>query len=162
MALQKQQVRPKDGWYLAVPVQTPGQMIRLASGHMHIAKAGDYLVQLDGQTIDLCAEADLRAKYDVREEGGLRLSGEAVRAIEDRVGIGAGQSSVTLLQAIERLAQLTVGAIEIPLTTGQWAELRYRAEKNGRTLTEELRLVVQRIEDELFHGGVGRGLGGKL
>lgn len=160
--MQKQQVRPKDGWYLAVPVQTPGQMIRLASGHTHIAKAGDYLVQLDGQMIDLCPEKELRVRYDVREEGGLRLSGEAVRAIEDRVGIGAGQSASALLQAVTRLASLKVGEIEIRLTAGQWSELRYRAEKNGRDLAEEVRLVAQRIEDELFHGGVGRGIGGKV
>jgi hypothetical protein len=68
-------------------------------------------------------------------------------------GFGSTRSGPDLVKAIERLASIKVGDIRIPFTPGQVAELQHRAMKRGRTVEAEMKAVVDRIEDELFHKG---------
>lgn len=158
----RRQVRSKDGWLLAVSPTEIGQIVRLPDGLLHQVRAEHLLVYSGAILVDVCTEATLRAKYDVRDEGGLSLSGEERRALEDRLGTGTTQDATRLVAAVARLAQLQIGSIEITLTPGQWSEIAHRAGKNGRTVDHELQQVVQRLEDELFHGGVPRSAAGRV
>lgn len=154
-------VRPKEGWLTAVPV-TEGQVVSLIDGRLKVGQTGQFLVQQGGQTLEIVSEAELQKRFDVQEMGGLHLSGEERRAIEDRLGVGCCQSGKTLVQAVRRIAALQIGTVEIPVTPGQWEEIQHRAKKNGRTTEQEVQQIAQRLEDELFHGGVGRGALGRL
>lgn len=58
-----------------------------------------------------------------------------------------------LVHAVERLTALNIGELSLPLTPGQLAELQHRARKRGRTVQEEMKAVLARIHDELFHQG---------
>lgn len=91
--------------------------------------------------------------YEPLEEGGLTLSGRQARLLEDRLGPGTTASGEKLLAAVERLARIGIGEIELPFTPGQLEEMKYRAERRGRTITEEFKLILSRLADELFHGG---------
>lgn len=62
-------------------------------------------------------------------------------------------SGVDLVRTIDRLASIRIGDIRIPFTPGQLAELQHRASKRGRTVEQEMRAVVARIEEELFYKG---------
>lgn len=57
------------------------------------------------------------------------------------------------MRAIDRLASIAIGDIRLPFTPGQLAELQHRAAKRGRTVEQEMRAVVSRIEEELFYKG---------
>lgn len=158
----RQQVRPKHDWLTAVPVTEPGKMIRKPNQTLRLTRAGEYEIHLSGQVIDVCTERELQQFYDVKAENSLAVSGEVRRLIEDRLGVGSTADEISLLGAIERVAKLQIGTIEIVLSPGQWEEIHARAAKNGRAVDAELQQVVRRIEDELFHGGVGRGVGGRV
>lgn len=156
-------VRPKDGWLTATPV-LEGTLVRRQNGTLVSAREGQYLLQLDGHTIDVCDAAALSRDYDVREAagGGLSLTAAQCRLLEDRLGPGCTQTPERLLAAIARLAVLRIGDVAIPVTPGQWEEIAYRAQKNDRTVEAEITRIAERLEDELFHGGVGRGIGGRI
>ena len=160
--IRKQSVRPKDGWLTAVPIETPGQLIRLIDGTIKVGQANQYQIQQAGQTLAICTEEMLRKVYDVREDGGMRIPQEEKRAIEDCLGIGSMNSAAALLAAVKRLAVLKIGTVEVMPTTWQWEEIQHRAGKNGRTVEQEVKWIAERLEDELFHGGVARSYAGKV
>jgi hypothetical protein len=85
--------------------------------------------------------------------GSLVLSAEDCRRLEETVGLATTVSPAVLLAAIERLAAIRVGDIRLPFTPGQLAELQHRASKRGRSIEQEIRAVVDRIRDEIFHRG---------
>lgn len=84
---------------------------------------------------------------------GLLLSPADCGRVEDLLGIGATRSASALVAAIARLGSISVGEIRLPFTPGQLEELKYRAEKRGRSVAQEMKAVVDRINDELFYKG---------
>jgi hypothetical protein len=84
---------------------------------------------------------------------GLHLSPAVCNAIEEITGLGTTRDATQLLAAIDRLASMRIGDIRIPFTPGQLAELQHRAQKRGRTIEQEMKAAVARIEDEIFHRG---------
>jgi hypothetical protein len=82
---------------------------------------------------------------------GLLLSRAECNAVEETTGIGTTRSAGELTAAIDRLASIKVGDIRIPFTPGQLEEIAHRASKRGRTVEEEMKAAVARIEDELFY-----------
>lgn len=85
--------------------------------------------------------------------GGLLLSAADCRAIEETTGFGTTRSPAALRAAVERLATIAIGDIRLAFTPGQLEEIAHRAGKRGRTIEQEMKAVVDRIEDELFHRG---------
>ena len=84
---------------------------------------------------------------------GLALTRVECNQLEETTGLGTTRTGPELVRAVERLASMKIGDIRIPFTPGQLAELQHRAHKRGRSLEEEMRAVVRRIEDELFYKG---------
>lgn len=85
---------------------------------------------------------------------GLSLTAIECAQLEDRVGFGATKTAATLLAAVDRLGSIRIGDVRLSFTPGQLRELQHRAEKRGHTIEEEVRAVVERIQDDLFwHGG---------
>lgn len=160
----KAQVRDKADWLTAIPAgDKVGHVVRKMSGGMAVPNDGDWLVLVgENQILDVVSPEQLLAKYEIKADGGLSVSGPVRRQIEDLLGMGTGATELTLLAGIQRLARLHLGDIEIPLTPGQWEELQYRADKNQVTVESYLRQIVSRIEDELFHGGIARATGPKV
>lgn len=84
---------------------------------------------------------------------GLVLDQVDCTRLDERLGLGSTQNAIRLIAAIDRLASIRIGDIRIPFTPGQLAELHHRAEKRGRTVEQEMKAVVARIEEELFYRG---------
>jgi hypothetical protein len=84
---------------------------------------------------------------------GLHLSTLDTDAIAVALGLGGIPTGASILAAIDRLASVRIGDIRIPFTPGQLTELQHRASKRGRTVEQEMRAVVARIEQELFYQG---------
>lgn len=107
-----------------------------------------------GPTVLRVVRSDgLLKEYEPIVEGQLTLSPADCSVVEETLGLGATQSVAKLLVAIERLASVRFGDIRIPFTPGQLSELQHRAHKRGRTVEQELKAVVARIQDELFYKG---------
>jgi len=89
----------------------------------------------------------------VAPSGALTLTRFECSQIEEVTGIGTTRSPGELIRAVARLASIQVGDIRIPFTPGQLEELRHRAHKRGRSVAEEMKAVVDRLQDELFYKG---------
>lgn len=144
-------MRRKGGWATAVPAPTPGQLVQRVDGQLVMTTPQSILVTQGVMIIAVEDEKSLAEHYDTKIEGEFLIVPVIKRRLEDRLGLGSCASGLSLLQAIERLAKISVGQVEIPFTTGQLEELAYRAEKNGRTLRQEVESVIKRLESELFH-----------
>jgi hypothetical protein len=83
----------------------------------------------------------------------LHLSRTECNHLEAYTGVGSTRTPDEFTRAVSRLASICIGDIRIPFTPGQLAELAHRAHKRGRSVEEEMRAVVSRIEDELFYKG---------
>lgn len=152
---QPRRVREKTPVLIARPA-VPGQIHKSIEGRLTRGEPGDWvLCTPTGATLRLVSETVLSEGYEIVEEGGLTLSGREARRLEDRLGPGTTASGEKLLAAVERLARIGVGEIELPFTPGQLEEMKHRADRRGRTLKDEFKLIVSRLADELFHGGRG-------
>lgn len=145
-------MRKKGGWATAAPVEHPGQVVSRVDQQLIMTKPGDYLVTQGSLILAVVDEKTLENEYDTKQDGEMLIAPAIKRKLEDRLGLGSCANGVALLGAVERLAKISAGEIEIQFTPGQLEELNHRASKNNRTLTQELQIVVKRIEDELFHG----------
>lgn len=137
---------------------TSPQQIETVDGRIIDARAGDYLISdIRGRTtVDCVTAAQLFSRYMPAEDGRVVLSTLDCARLERTVGIGNARSGPDLVSAVERLAAISIGSIRIDFTPGQLAELQARAVKRGRTVEDEIRAVIHRIEDELFWAGKAR------
>jgi hypothetical protein len=96
------------------------------------------------------ARQQLRAPAGVP---GLHLTPLQVAVLETALGVSVPLTPATLVARVEAVTAVSIGDVRIPFTPGQLQELSHRAQKRGRTLDQEIRAVVARISDELFHQG---------
>jgi len=138
---------------------TPGLMARQAKAveqlQLHggvpwTARPGDWIITQGTELIDII-EARVFAERFAFLEDGLVLSRAICVRIEELTGIGTAQTTEKLVQAIDRLARITVGEVKIDFTPGQLEEISHRAAKRGYTVQQEVQRIVDRIKDELFY-----------
>ena len=79
---------------------------------------------------------------------------DAREALEKRLGGGALQSDVDLVEKVSRLARLKIGEIAVDFSPGQWEELQRRCERLGLDVEQEAQRIVTKIS-ELFFDHVG-------
>lgn len=91
--------------------------------------------------------------FEVILDGGLQLSRAECELLEQTTGLGTTRNARDLLQAVKRLASISIGQVDIPFTPGQIEELQHRANKRGQTIAQTIKAVVDRINDELFWRG---------
>jgi hypothetical protein len=145
----KHLVRRKSAPLVAVPILTP-ESITLPDRREALASPGSYKILNGAVVVDVVPAARFAEEYEPVITGGLALTPQQCRELDVTLGLGATASPDTLGLAVGRLARIAIGDIRIAFTPGQLAELKFRADKRGRTVEEELRAVVDRIKDELF------------
>ncbi len=115
---------------------------------------GDWLVSLGSAApFDVIPSASFPGPYEVVTDSALTLSRAYCEALERTTGIGTTRTPAVLLAAVQRLARLSIGSVDLPFTPGQLEELKARADKRGQTLQQALQAVVDRIKDEIFWKG---------
>jgi hypothetical protein len=142
-------IRARSPRLIAVRLATP-QAVHLADGREFPARVGDWLITHGRTTVDLVGDSQLTARYTVDDEGARTLSSAICARLEQTTGVGSTRTPEDLCTAVERLAKIAVGTIQIDFTPGQLEEIAYRATKRGHTITQELQAVVDRIREELF------------
>lgn len=125
------------------------QLVHLADGREVSARTGDWIVTQGRTIIDCVGDTQLDARYKV-DEGGKIFSAMTCARLEQTTGIGSTRTPEDFCAAVERLAKITIGTIQIDFTPGQLEEIHQRATKRGRTVKQELQAVVDRIREEIF------------
>ncbi len=119
-----------------------------------VVHPGDWLVSLGhSPAFDVIPAVSFPGPYEVVTESALTLSRADCEALEATLGIGTTRTPAALLAAVQRLARLSIGSVDLPFTPGQLEELKTRADKRGQTLQQALQAVVDRIKDEIFWKG---------
>lgn len=134
---------------LAYQLPDPKNVI-LPSGHELRGYAGDWVVTRNEQPIDLLSQARFEQTYEPIPEPTLVLTKADQTALEQQLGFGATASSQTLRQAVQRLAALQIGSVDVNFSVTQWEELARRAERRGKTVSEYMQQVVDRLLQDLW------------
>lgn len=142
-------VRPVVPVLTAVPV-TREQTVTLPDGHDALARHGDWLLAKHDTVIDVVSPAQLARTYEPVEDRGLVLTGDCRTQIERTLGVGSTETPEHLVTAIDRMARLVIGDVRVDFTPGQWEYLAHRAEKQGLTVDQLVRRVVDWVTAELW------------
>jgi hypothetical protein len=143
-------IRKKGATLSAVRVVTAGTL-PLAAGTFAQVKPGDWRIMSGPLTLEVLTEADFPGPYEIVAEGTLVLTAHERELIELTAGIGVCRTGPALIHAVQRLARIGIGDVQIPFTPGQLEEIAYRAKKRGITVDRAILDVVDRIKGELFH-----------
>src|SRR5207247_1994401 len=128
--LKRHTVRAKGPVLVAIPV-VQDRWIVLPNGEGMKASVGDWLITSGEQIVDVASDKRLREVYEPAEPSGLVLRDDFRFQAEKALGIGATETPEMLVAAINRLARLKVGDVQIDFTPGQWEHLAHRAGKMG-------------------------------
>jgi hypothetical protein len=142
-------VRAKLPVLTAVRLATD-QTVQLPDGRTLRAQAGDWLITRGRIVTDVVGASQLAERYAVVDEGERLLTRAICTRLEQTLGIGAMRNVDALIEAVERLAAISIGTIAIEFTPGQLEEIKFRATKRGQTVQQALQAVVDRIKDEIF------------
>jgi len=145
-------VRRRASGLQAIVLDQP-ELIDLVSGERVQGYPGDIRIVRGSLTVDLVKPVRFPTDYEVVSPEQLALTPVVCRQLEDRLGLGSIASPDALIAAVDRLGSIRIGDVRIPFTPGQLHELQHRATKRGRTIEQEIKAVVDRIQDELFHKG---------
>jgi hypothetical protein len=80
----------------------------------------------------------------------LLVHAPTLERLEQKLGGGHVRSETQLADRVERLARVRFGDYEIQLTPAQYEEIAFRANKQGRTIDEMLKLTWQHLQQEFF------------
>lgn len=142
-------VRRADPPLRAVQVSVPTNL-QFSTGAPWRANPGDWVITLGENLVDVVNPALFHERYAPIVEG-LLLPRSLCVQLEEIVGVGATRNPDELLKATRHLAEICIGAVRIPFTPGQLAELKHRAEKRGQTVEQAIQAVIDRIKDEIFY-----------
>lgn len=78
------------------------------------------------------------------------LEGQTREQMEGTLGGGQISSAEDLLTKVQRLARIRFGDHEIPLTAGQFEEIKWRAHKLGRTVPQVMEIIANKLKADVF------------
>lgn len=127
--------------------------VETVNGTRVVATPGDWLITQGKMILEVLPDKVFPGPFELVHEGALQIAKTDCETLDESLGLGATRSPRDLLLAVQRLARIRIGEVEIRFTPGQLEELQQRATKRGRTVQAELEAVVARIRDELFWRG---------
>jgi hypothetical protein len=148
--LDKVPLRRKGATLQAVRV-THDHSVTMPDETVVIARVGDWVILSGSIIIAYLKDRDFPGPYEIVAEGTLTLSLQDRELLERTTGLGTTRTPMELVAAIQRLARIGIGDVQIPFTPGQLEEIAYRATKRGITLQRAVQDVIDRISGELFH-----------
>lgn len=148
--LRRHAVRPKQGVTLtAIPVVRP-EVVTLPDGTVFTAKPGEWLIAKGNQIVDVVSQTQLANQYEATDKDGLLIRAAARTRIEQVLGHGSTETPEHLITAVERLAKLRIGKIDVPFTPQQWDQIAHRAGKMGITSEALVRRLLDRFTQDLW------------
>ena len=147
---EKLRVRRRADPLTATRVQHAG-LIELVGGGRVRVSVGDWILTRGQSIVDWTPSSAFDTQYESLVDHELRLSPALVARLEQTLGLGSGRDPAVLVEAVERLAAISIGTVRVDFTPGQLEEIKHRAGKRGHTVEQELRAAVDRVKDEIFH-----------
>lgn len=147
--IKRHTVRAKGQVLVAIPV-VQDRWVNLPNGESMRASVGDWLIARQEQIVDVCDDKRLREVYEPAEQTGLVLRDDARFQAERALGIGSTDTPEHLVAAINRLARLKVGDVQVEFTPGQWEHLAHRAGKMGISTGELVRRIAEKITQDIW------------
>lgn len=110
----------------------------------------DWIVASGEQPIDVVTAKQFESLYEPIEKRSLILTADDQTALAKVLGFGSTNTSRDLTLAVQRLARLKIGSIEVDPSPAQWEELTHRAQKRGLTLKVYMERVVEKLMQDLW------------
>jgi hypothetical protein len=147
--IRRHTVRAKGQVLVAIPV-VQDRWVNLPNGEGMEAGVGDWLIARGEEIVDVASDKRLHEVYEPAERVGLILQDQFRFRAEKALGIGSTETPEMLCAAIERLARLKVGDVEVSFTPGQWEHLAHRAGKMGISTGELVRRIAEKISQDIW------------
>jgi hypothetical protein len=112
--------------------------------------AGWWVILQSGIVIDAMPPAQFGQTYEILEEKGLTLTPFDQSAIEKVCGFGSTKSSTDLRYAVQKLASLKIGGIEVNFSPAQWDDLTRRAAKRNQTIDQYMKYTIDKYLQDLW------------
>ena len=134
---------------MAVPVVRP-QQVSLPDGTFITTQVGEWLITRNEQVVDVVSAHELKKRYEPTEKEGVLVNGECRSRIERILGVGSTETPEMLATAVERLARLKIGTLQVDFTPGQWEYLKHRADKMGLTVGDMVKRIGDRFTQDIW------------
>ena len=131
----------------AHPLQL-AEVFSLPDGSKRAGYPLDWVIYRQDLVVDVVPHAIFERLYEPVTQG-LVVPDEARPQLERVLGIGTTKDVRSLLDAVARLAKLSVGNIQIDFTPGQWEELTRRAAVQNQPLATYLERMVAKLTQDL-------------
>lgn len=100
--------------------------------------------------VEVVSPAQFTRTYERVDEQGLTITGGHRTAIERVLGFGSTDTPEHLVTAIQRMAGLKIGLIDVTFTPSQWEELAHRAKKRGISVESLTKQIVDKLLADLW------------
>ena len=127
------------------------RMVTLRNDDSIRALPGDWIISREQQILDVVPDPAFLARYDPADETSLQVMGDARGRLERTLGLGSTETVEHLVTAVERMARLVIGDVQIDFTPGQWEHLAHRAQKMGLTVDALVRRIVDKITSDIWN-----------
>lgn len=149
MAPRRIKVRQKPQDTLTAYQTLQEETLTLPTGFAQKVWPGTWVICRGAMPIDLLATARFEQLYEPIHTG-LLLPDPMQARLERTLGIGSTRNAEEICLAVERLADIRIGAVRVDFTPGQLEELARKAAKNGISIAEEVQRVVDHLSSEVF------------
>lgn len=129
---------------------TKSEHLSTYDGRQLTVLAGDLVLLRDGAVFDSMTFEDFQRMWEPLPPQGLQITSEDQAAIEKACGFGSTRDSASVRIAVEKLARLKIGNIELGFTPAQWDDLTNRATKRGLKLDVYMKSVLDRWLQDLW------------
>ena len=146
--LQVHEVRPAQA-YTAYPL-TEKTYLTLPSGTVLTGYPGEWVITREATVYAIVSEQEFRQHYAPADRPKLQITPEDQSTLAKLLGFGSTNSSLELTRAVEKLARLRIGDVEVNFSPGQWEEIARRAEKRGQPIAKYMIGVVDKVLQDLW------------
>ena len=124
--------------------------IELPSGTVLIGYPGEWVITREATVYAIVSDREFRADYAPANAPKLQISADDQTTLAKILGFGSTNSSLELTRAVEKLARLRIGDVEVNFSPGQWEEIARRAEKRGQPIATYMIGVVDKVLQDLW------------
>jgi hypothetical protein len=145
------QLRGASTVYLARLLTEPTP-ISCLNGTIVQGQIGDVVISYEnGVAITVTSAADYERSYQIVEQpSGLALSAESLSRLAKVLRFGATANERDFVQAVESLAKVAIGGVDVHFTPGQIADLKTRADKRGLPYDVYVKRIVDHVLQEFW------------
>jgi hypothetical protein len=129
---------------------TEGITVQAVSGASIRVQPGMWVILRAGAIVDTLSATHFAQIYEPVPEVGLTIAAADQAALAQILGFGSTNSSQQLTACVRKLAQCSIGQVQVDFSPAQWEELAYRAKKRGLPIEEYVKRLVEKLTQDLW------------